>query len=75
MKTTLTEEQQELISQKDEFIAQKAKLLKEYKGYEKDLEFAQDEFEEGLILDRREKLAKQIKALGEKIREAESLEA
>ncbi|MFT7824260.1 MAG: hypothetical protein ABXS92_05805 [Sulfurimonas sp.] len=75
MKTPLTEEQQECIAQKDAFVTKKAELLKEYKSYESDLEFAEDEFEEGLIAAKREKLAKEIKDLGSKIREIESLES
>ena len=74
MHTPLTEEQQELVSSKDELIEQKAALLKEYKGYEKDLEFAFDTFEEDLIKSKREKLAAQVKALGAQIREIEALE-
>lgn len=74
MQTPLTEEQKELIGQKEHFITQKAKLLKEYKSYQNDLEFAQDDFEMGVIENKREKLATQIKALGQQIREIESLE-
>jgi hypothetical protein len=72
--TPFTEEQQTLIDQKEELVLQKATLLKEYKSYEKDLEFAFDSFEEELITSKREKLATQIKTLGGKIREIESLE-
>ena len=74
MRTPLNEEQQELIAQKDEFVTQKSTLLKEYKSYENDLEFAFDSFEEDLIKAKREKLARQIKDLGSKIREIEELE-
>ncbi|MDM5271555.1 hypothetical protein PGH07_05160 [Sulfurovum sp. zt1-1] len=74
MHTPLTKEQQELYAHKDTFIAQKAELLKEYKSYQKDLEFAENDFEKGLVLAKRGNLAVQIKALGQQIREIESWE-
>jgi len=74
VQTSLTEEQLELIAQKETFIEQKARLLREYKSYQNDLEFAQDDFEKYLITANREKLAAQVKALGQKIREIESWE-
>ena len=73
MKTSADEEKTEL-EKKTEYIELKAELLKEYKSYQENLEYADDEFEEDLILQKREKLATQIKGLGEKIREIESLE-
>ena len=72
--TTLTDEQKTEVEKKSEYIELKAELLKEYKSYEQNLEYADDEFEEGLILKEREKLATRIKRLGAKIREIESLE-
>ncbi len=72
---TLSEEQIIEIENKEKYIEEKAALLKEYKSYEQNLEFADDEFEEGLILDKRDKLAVQIKALGAKIREIKTLES
>lgn len=72
---TLSEEQIIEIENREKYIEEKAALLKEYKSYEQNLEFADDEFEESLILDKRDKLAVQIKALGAKIREIESLES
>ena len=72
--TTLTDEQAIEIEKKAEYIEQKAELLKEYKSYEQNLEYADDEFEEDLIMQKREKLAVQIKSLGAKIREIESME-
>ena len=72
--TTLTDEQTTEVEKKPEYIEQKAELLKEYKSYEQNLEYADDEFEEDLIMQKREKLAVQIKDLGAKIREIESLE-
>ena len=74
MKTLIDEEKTE-IENKEAYIEEKAELLKEYKSYEQNLEFADDEFEEDLIMQKREKLTVQIKALGAKIREVESLEA
>ncbi len=73
--TTLTDEQKRELEKKPEYIELKAELLKEYKSYQQNLEYAEDEFEEGLILQKREKLATQIKGLGEKIREIETLES
>ena len=72
--TTLTDEQKIELENKPEYIKKKTELLKEYKSYEQNLEYADDEFEEDLILQKREKLALQIKSLGAKIREIESLE-
>ncbi len=72
--TTLTDEQKTEVEMKPEYIEQKAELLKEYKSYEQNLEYADDEFEEDLIMQKREKLATRIKGLGAKIREIESLE-
>ena len=72
--TTLTDEQKTEVENKAEYIEQKAELLKEYKSYEQNLEYADDEFEEDIIMQKREKLAVQIKGLGAKIREIEALE-
>jgi hypothetical protein len=74
--TTLTdeEEQKTEIENREKHIEEKAELLKEYKSYAQNLEYADDEFEEDMIMQKREKLAVQIKALGAKIREIESLE-
>ena len=73
--TTLTDEQITELEKKPEYIEQKAELLKEYKSYEQNLEYADDEFEEDIILQKRKKLATQIKELGAKIREMETLES
>ena len=73
--TTLTDEQKTEEEKKSEYIELKAELLKEYKSYEQNLEYADDEFEEDLIMQEREKLAIRIKGLGEKIRELETLES
>jgi len=70
--TTLTDEQKTELENRETYIEEKAALLKEYKSYAENLEFADDEFEEDLIMQQREKLAVQIKSLGRKIREIES---
>ena len=72
--TTLTDEQKIEIEKKPEYIELKAELLKEYKSYEQNLEYADDEFEEDIILQEREKLATRIKGLGAKIRDIDNLE-
>jgi len=72
--STLTDEQKTQLEKKTEYIELKAQLLKEYKSYEQNLEYADDEFEEYLVMKEREKLATRIKGLGAKIRELESLE-
>jgi hypothetical protein len=72
--TTVTDEEKTEAEKKPEYVELKAKLLKEYKSYEQNLEYADDEFEEDLIMQKRDKLAVQIKDLGAKIREIEALE-
>ncbi len=79
MSTVIEEEKPEVeekseLELKAEYIEEKSVLLKEYKSYEQNLEYADDEFEEDLIMQKREKLAVQIKSLGAKIREIESME-
>ena len=51
--TTLTDEQKTEVEKKPEYIELKAELLKEYKSYEQNLEYADDEFEvcAGLIFE------------------------
>ena len=71
---TLTDEEKTEAEKKPEYVELKPKLLKEYKSYEQNLEYADDEFEEDLIMQKRDKLAVQIKDLGAKIREIEALE-
>jgi len=70
---THTDKQKELIANKDAYEQLKSKLLKEYKGYAQNLEHAEDTFEEGIYLEKREKLALEIKDLGAKLREIETL--
>ena len=71
----LSEEQIIEIENREKYIEEKAELLKEYKSYAENLEYADDEFEEDMIMQKREKLAVQIKALGAKIREIKTLES
>jgi len=71
---TFTDEEKIELEKKQEYITTKEKLLKEYKSYEEDLEFADDDFEEGLIQNKRDKLSVEIKNLSEKLRNIESLE-
>jgi len=71
--TSFTNEQKELIENKETYENLKSKLLKEYKGYAKNLEYTEDTFEEGIYLEKREKLALQIKDLGARLREIETL--
>jgi len=70
----LTDEEKTEIEKKSQYETLKKELLKEYKSYQENLEYADDEFEEDLILQKRGKLAAQIKGLGAKIREIETLE-
>jgi len=70
----LTDEEQNKLENKENYQALKADLLKEYKSYAQDLEFADDSFEEDQILSKREKLAQQIKALASTLQEIESFE-
>lgn len=69
-----TDEQKTQLEKKFEHIELKAQLLKKYKSYEQNLEYADDEFEKSLIMQKRDKLATRIRGLGAMIRELESLE-
>ncbi len=71
---TLTDEQKTTLENKTKYLTLKNNLLKDYKSYADKLEYAIDDVEEGLIRAKREKLAKEIKALSETLREIESLE-
>ncbi len=71
---TLNNEEKIELENKAQYIEDKAKLLAEYKSYEEDIAFANDEFEEELINDKRAKLATQIRDLGSKLKNIESLE-
>ena len=57
----------------EELIKLKDKFLKEYKSLEFDLEYAQDDFEENIIEDKRKELAKKIKELAGKIKTIEKI--
>ena len=72
---TLTDEQKLEVENLKTYETSKAELLKKYKGYAKDLEYIDDNFEEGVINQKREKLAVEIKDLGSRIREIKALEA
>jgi hypothetical protein len=47
----------------------KKELLRTYHNYKEDLDYAMDDIEEGLIRNKREKLAREIKTLSAKIAE------
>jgi len=70
---TLTQEEQELVDNKDLYIEQKTDFLTQYKKHQEDLEFADDDFEEGLIEEKRAKLALNIKDLNLKLKQIENL--
>jgi len=71
---TFTDEQKIDIENREKYEALKEELLKEYKSYAENLEYADDEFEEDIINQKREKLAAQIKGIGVKLREIKALE-
>ena len=71
---TFTDEEKTELENKEEYITTKEKLLKEYKSYEEDLDFANDDFEEEIIQNKRDKLSHKIKDLSAKLRNIESLE-
>jgi len=71
---SLTEEQLQEIAKKADYLAQKERLLSKRKALLDDLEHAQDNVEEGLIREERERLAGQIKTLAENIRQIEAWE-
>ena len=70
----LTDEQKVELKNKNLYIEQKSKLLDTYKSYAKDLEYVDNNVDKGLIVEKREKLALEIKSLASKIREIETLE-
>jgi len=59
----------------EELATEKARLLAEYKTHGEKLEYAENDFDEGLINDEREKLSIRIKAIGTKIREMQAEQA
>ena len=72
---TLTEVEKTEVDNKNLYIEQKARLLHTYKSYAQDLEYAANDYDKGFIVEKRAKLALQIKTLGAKIREIEDIEA
>jgi len=68
--TTYTTEQKQLINTYENL---KTKLLKEYKGYATQLTYAEDTFEEDIYIEKREKLAIQIKDLSRKLKEIKTI--
>lgn len=72
---TLTDKEKTEVSNKNLYIEQKAKLLHTYKSYAPKLTYANNDVDKGFIIEKREKLALQIKTLGAKIREIEMIEA
>ena len=68
--TTYTTEQKQLINTYENL---KTKLLKEYKEYATKLEYAEDTFEEDIYIEKREKLAIQIKNLSTKLKEIKTI--
>lgn len=72
---TLTDKEKTKVDNKSLYIKQKAKLLYTYKSYAEELAYAGNDYDKGFIIEKREKLALQIKDLGAKIREIEAIEA
>lgn len=70
----LTDEEKSEVDNKNLYIEQKDKLLHAYKSYAEELAYAQNDVDKGFIIEKREKLALQIKSLGAKIREIETIE-
>ncbi len=61
----MQEEQKETFTI-EELTEEKARLLAEFKAHGENLEYADDDYEEGIIIEDRDKLAIRIKALGKK---------
>jgi len=72
---SLTEEQLAKIAKKDEYEALKKRLVQKRKKMLEDIEFAENDFDEYLIEQEREKLAKEIKTLAANLREIKEWEA
>jgi len=72
---TLTDEQKIEIDNKSQYLADKETLLKKYKSYASDLEYASDNIEEDLVKSKRADLAVKIKYLSRKLDDIEELEA
>jgi len=72
---SLTEEQLAKIAKKDEYEALKKRLVQKRKKMLEDIEFAENDFDEYLIEQEREKLAKEIKTLAANLREIKEWKA
>lgn len=72
---TLTDDEKTEVANKDLYIKQKVKLLHSYKAYAVKLEYADNSVDKGFIIEEREKLAIEIKDLGNRIRNIETIEA
>jgi len=70
----LTEEQLAEIAKKEDYISEKTMLVEQRKALLEELEFAENDMEEGLIVEQRDVLAVQIKALATKVRQIEEWE-
>ena len=71
---TPTEEPTLKIEDKQKYLYEKEKHLKEYKALAGELEYAVEDVESGFIQSKREKLAYKIKELSNILREIESME-
>ena len=69
-----TETQTLSIEDKQKYLHEKEKHLKEYKTLAEELEYASDDVESGFIINKREKLAVKIKVISNILREIESME-
>jgi len=69
-----TEEQLAEIAKKEEYLSEKTKLVAQRKALLEELEFAENDMEEGLIQEKRDALATHIKALASRLRQIEEWE-
>ena len=70
---TLTDEQKIEVENKENYETLKANLLKEYKSHDEELQYADNNFDEEIIVMKKEKLAKEIKILASKLRDIEAI--
>ncbi len=70
-----TQEQQQEIAKKTDYTAQKERLLKKRKALLDALAYAENDVEEGLIKEERDRLAVTIKELAAKLRQIELWES
>ena len=71
----LTEEQLAEIAKKEDYISEKNKLITQRKALLEELSFAENDMEEGLIVEQRDVLAVKIKTLASRLREIEAWES